>query len=324
MRARIVGTGLAAPKEVRTSCEVAARLGVDEDWILERTGIRERRLAGEDEATSDLAVAAGAGALAAAGLGPDRIDLLILATSTPDHLLPPTAPMVAHRLGLRVPAFDLAAACSGFLYGLALADRWLRAGGQGVLLIGANVLSRRVNWEDRNTAILFGDGAGAVALVADQGPAGVLATHLDANGALWDKILVPAGGSRQPITPECLAARQHLMQMPRGKDLFRHAVTHMAAAARTALAAADLSPAEVDWFIPHQAGIRLMGQVGRELGIPPERTVVNVDRYGNTSAASIPMALHEAVADGRIQRGHRLLLAAVGGGLTAGAAVIQW
>lgn len=322
----IAATGAAVPAAVVRSEELEARLGLEPGYILRRTGIRERRVAGPGEATSDLAVAAGAQALAAAGCPPDRVCLLVLATSTPDHLLPPTAPQVAHRLGIRAPAFDLAAACSGWIYALAVAACYLRCAppGAAALVIGANVLSRRVNWQDPHTAPLFADGAGATVLHRGPGLAALRSLWLDADGSAWDQIYIPAGGSRQPLDAGALAQGLHLMRMARGPALFRDAVHRLAGAARQALAAAGLEAAQVDAFIPHQANGRLVAAAAEALGIPPERTVVNVDRYGNTSAATIPLALHEAACQGRLRPGHRVLLAAVGAGMTAGAAVLEW
>lgn len=328
-RCQIAGTGSAVPATVLPSARIEESLGLEPGWIAARTGVRERRVAGPEEATSDLAVAAGAMALQRAGIDPGAVRLLLLATSTPDHPLPATAPQVAHRLGLRAAAFDLAAACSGFLYGLELADRWLRADGAAdpgaALVIGANVLSRRVNWRDRNTAALFGDGAGAVVLrLGEAAETGLLTTWLTADGSRWQRVYIPAGGSRQPLTAEALAEGLHLMQMERGPDLFREAVRMLADAARAALKQCELRTADVDHFIPHQANARLIAEAARLLGIAPERTVVNVDRYGNTSAASIPLVLHEAALTARLRPGDLVLLAAVGSGMTAGAAVLRW
>jgi 3-oxoacyl-[acyl-carrier-protein] synthase-3 len=322
----VAGTGIGLPAAVLTSAALETRLGLEPGWIERRTGICERRIAGADQAVSDLAVDAARAALA--GADPSDVSLLVLATSTPDHPLPATAPAVASRLGLRVPAFDLAAACSGFLYGLTLGARWLAgapAGRGGVLVIGANVLSRRVNWRDPKTAPLFGDGAGAVLLrTAPRGGSGLLAVRLASDGGAWRDVHVPAGGSRTPLTPERVARDEHLMVMPDGSQLFRRAVRAIVDSAAEALGAAGLRASDVTWFVPHQAGSRLIRSCAEALGIPPERVVSNVARYGNTSAASIPIALHEARCDGRIRPGDVVLLAAAGSGLTAGAAVLRW
>jgi 3-oxoacyl-[acyl-carrier-protein] synthase III len=326
---RVAGTGLYAPATVVTSAALEAELGLTPGWIARRTGIHERRIAAPDEAVSDLAVAAGRDALAAAGVAPADVLLVVLATSTPDHVLPPTAPALASRLGLTAPAFDLAAACSGFLYGLSLAGHWLAGpaarAGSAALVIGANILSRRVNWRDRKTAPLFGDGAGAVVLRAEPGGrAGVLGLHLSSDGSAWRDVFVPAGGSRAPLTREALERGEQFMVMPDGGQLFRRAVRALVHSGEQALRAACITAPEVDWFVPHQAGSRLIRAGAEGLGIPPERVVSNVARYGNTSAASIPMALHEAVSAGQVRAGQLVLLGAVGGGLTAGAAVLRW
>jgi 3-oxoacyl-[acyl-carrier-protein] synthase-3 len=305
------------------------RLGLEPGWIARRTGIEERRIAAPDEAVSDLAVAAGQEALSAAGVSPADVVLVVLATSTPDHVLPPTAPAVAARLGLMSPAFDLAAACSGFLYGLVLASHWLAGpaaqAGSAALVIGANILSRRVNWRDRKTAPLFGDGAGAMVLrTAPAGRRGILGLHLSSDGTAWRDVFVPAGGSRAPMSRDALDRGEQFMVMPDGGQLFRRAVRALVHSGEQALRAACLDANDVDWFVPHQAGRRLIGAAADGLGIPLERTISNVTRYGNTSAASIPMALHEAVMAGRVRAGDLVLLGAVGGGLTAGAAVLGW
>ncbi|HEU4587929.1 MAG TPA: beta-ketoacyl-ACP synthase III [Gemmatimonadales bacterium] len=325
----IAGTGLYAPRTVLTSATLEERLGLEPGWIARRTGICERRIAAPDEAVSDLAVAAGRDALDAAGVSPADVLLVILATSTPDHVLPPTGPAVAARLGVTSPAFDLAAACSGFLYGVVLASHWLAGptahAGSAALVIGANILSRRVNWRDRKTAPLFGDGAGAVVLRAAPGERrGILGLHLASDGTAWRDISVPAGGSRAPVTADALERGEQFMTMPDGAQLFRRAVRALVHSGEQALNAACLGARDLDWFVPHQAGTRLIQAGADGLGIPAERVISNVARYGNTSAASIPMALHEAVIAGRVRTGDLVLLGAVGGGLTAGAAVLRW
>lgn len=337
----VAATGMYVPRRVLASAELEQRLALDAGWIVARCGVAERRLAAPEEATSDLAAAAARSALEAAGMAADDLDLLVLCTSTPDHPMPPTAPLVLARLGARRAAgFDLAAACSGFLYGLTVADALIRAGRAGrVLVVGANVMSRRVDWDDRETAVLFGDGAGALLLVpaepapatsaapgtaaAPSGPRGLLATRLYADGSAAGLFLVPGGGSREPLTPEGLAARRDRMVM-KGAPLARRAVRTMARLLREALAEQGLAAADLDWLVPHQANLRLIQALARELSFPMERVVVNVDRYGNTSAATIPIALHEAAADGRLRPGHLVGLVAFGGGLTAAAALLRW
>jgi len=322
-RAAVLGVGAALPAHREPSAETERRLGLPPGWIVQRTGIRERPLVGPDEATSDLAVRAGAAALAQAELSPERIGLLLLATSTPDHLLPPTAPVVAHRLGLKhAGAIDLAGACSGFLYALALADGYVRLQRTCVLVIGANVLSRRTNPDDPKTSALFADGAGAVVLGPSEGSRGIVACWLGADGSCWDDLYIPAGGSRRPLTPERVARGEHLMYMKDGRALFRRAATGMAEAGRRVLQQAGLDLDDVAWWIPHQANLRLIEEARRQLGMPEARTVNLVDRIGNSSAATIPLAL--ALEAHRFAPGDLLLLTAVGAGLLSAAVLIQW
>ena len=322
-RAAVLGVGAALPTRREPSAETERRLGLPPGWIVQRTGIRERPLVGPDEATSDLAVRAGAAALAQADLPPERIGLLLLATSTPDHLLPPTAPVVAHRLGLTCAgAIDLAGACSGFLYALALADGYVRLQHTCVLVIGANVLSRRTNPDDPKTSALFADGAGAVVLGPSESPRGIVACWLGADGACWDDLYIPAGGSRRPLTPERVARGEHLMTMKNGRALFRRAATGMAEAGRRVLQQAGLGIDDVAWWIPHQANHRLIEEARHQLGIPADRTVNIVDRIGNSSAATIPLAL--ALEAHRFAPGDLLLLTAVGAGLLSAAVLLQW
>jgi 3-oxoacyl-[acyl-carrier-protein] synthase-3 len=321
---------MAVPSAVLSSAELERQLGLAGGWIERRTGIRERRIAPPGQAVSDLAIAAAESAIQDDGLDRRGITLLVLATSTPDHPLPPTAPFVADRLGLRVPAFDLAAACTGFLYGLGVAARWLAArswsgDGDAALVIGASVLSPRVNWADRTTAPIFGDGSGAVLLRADTPTtSGILAISLGSDGSHWRDIHIPAGGSRQPVTQEAIEAGELFMRMEHGDRLFRRAVQALEESARRALDMAELETGDVEWYVPHQGGARIVARSAELLGIPPDRVISNLACYGNTSAASIPIALHEAAQDGRIRDGDVLLLAAAGGGLTSGAAVVRW
>ena len=323
---RIASVGHAVPDRRVTSAELEVQLGLEAGWIERRTGIRERRQAAPDEATSDLAVRAGAMAFRNAGSVGSPVGLLLLATSTPDHLLPPTAPLVAHRLGLsHCGAIDLANACGGFLAALALGHSYCVTQRCTVLIIAANVLSRRINPADPITAALFADGAGAMMLT----PSGdsendILALHLDSNGAHYGQIVIPTGGSREPTTVDSMGLGRHWMQMERGPDLFRLAVRSMVRAGEVALQSAGLTSAEVDWWIPHQANVRITREVGDRLGIGAERTISIVEEYGNSSAASIPLALSLAVADGRIRAGQRLLCTAAGAGLVEAGALIRW
>ncbi|MDP9329821.1 MAG: beta-ketoacyl-ACP synthase 3 [Actinomycetota bacterium] len=323
----IVGVGSALPEHRVASAEIEERLGLEAGWIERRTGILERPIAGPDEATSDLAVRAGTRALTDAGVPPAEVGLLLLATSTPDHPLPPTAPAVAHRLALSsAGAVDVAGACAGFLYGLVLGDAYRRLSESPVLVIGANVLSRRTDQSDPSTAALFSDGAGAVVLGHDRTGAdrGIRGSWLGADGSLSDGVVVPAGGSRIPLTPDAVARGEHLMKMKNGASLFHDAVRAMAEAGEGALKAAGWTPDDVDLFVPHQAGHRLMAGSARLLGIGPERIYEVVEHTGNSSAATIPIALAEADRSGRLAPGDRLLLVAVGAGLVSAGVAITW
>jgi len=325
IRARIIGTGAYLPERRLTNQELERTVDTSDRWIVERTGIRERRIAAPEEATSDLAAAAGRQALSASGVAASSLELIIVATATPDMLFPSTACLVQERLGAKQAfAFDLSAACTGFLYALAVADQYIRAGTyRTVLVIGAEVLSRMVDWTDRTTCILFGDGAGAAVLQADRGERGILSTHLHSDGALWDLIHIPGGGSRRPPSAETLADRMNFVKM-KGSETFRVAVRALEEVAREALAANHLSTEQLALVIPHQANLRILQAVADRLGVPAEKVMINVDRYGNTSAASIPIALDEAVRGGRVKPNDLLLLEAFGAGLTWGAAVVRW
>ncbi len=318
---RIRGTGSAIPENGTSSSDLEARLGLESGWIARRTGIDRRPVAAADEATSDLAVRAGEAALEKGGVRADHVGLVLLATSTPDHLLPPTAPLVAHRLGLRAGAVDLAGACSGFLYALVLASHWVDASEQAALVIGANILSRRIDPSDPATVALFSDGAGAVVLSPDH-PTGLLGTYLGSDGSTYGAMGITAGGTREPITPESLKNGANLMRMRRGAALFKHAVHGMADAGKEALKQAQLAASGIDWWIPHQANARIIQDTGAILGIPPERTINVVGKYGNSSAATIPIAMAE-VAD-RFKAGEKILLTAAGAGLVTAGAVVRW
>jgi len=312
---RIVGTGSYLPARVVTNDEFARRLDTTDTWIRERTGIVERRIADESQASSDLALEASRSALAAAQLAPADIDLIIVATSTPDYVFPSTACLLQAKLGIRnCPAFDVQAVCSGFVYALATADRFIRSGmNRRALVVGAEVFSRIMDWNDRATCVLFGDGAGAVVLAAADQP-GIHASVLHADGSYADILSVPGNvcGGRITGSP--------YLQM-QGNQVFKLAVKVLDEVARETLKACDMSVADVDWLIPHQANVRILEATARKLGLPRERVVVTVDRHGNTSAASIPLALDEYVRAGRIRPGHRVLMEGVGGGFTWGAAL---
>ncbi len=321
-RARVVGCGAALPTRRVTNAELAQTIDTSEEWITQRSGIRERRIAGEGEKTSDLAIAAAQAALTRAGMNGSDLDLIVLATTTPDQTFPATAVRVQAALGMtKGAAFDVQAVCSGFVYALSVADSMIRIGQvQTALVIGAETFTRLLDWTDRSTCVLFGDGAGAVVLQAVKaeggaGGPGILSTHLHSDGRYQD-ILCTDGGPSSTGT----VGRVRMD----GREVFKNAVINLAAAAAEALAANGLSSAEIDWVVPHQANKRIIEEVGRQLNLPKEKIVLTLDRHGNTSAASIPLALAEAVNDGRIKQGDLVLLDAMGGGLTWGSALIRW
>ena len=320
LRSQIAGCGAYLPERVVTNEELAQRLDTSDAWIRQRTGIGERRIAAEGELTSDLAVCAARRALQSAGMSGSDLDLIVLATATPDQTFPATATKVQAQLGMkRGSAFDVQAVCSGFIFALATADNALRLGqARTALVIGAETFSRILDWQDRGTCVLFGDGAGA--LVLNAGPAvpasrGILSTHLHSDGAQHDILYVDGG-------PSSTGTAGHLRM--EGREVFRQAVHHLSAVVDEALAANGLTSADVDWLVPHQANTRIIDAVGRRLGLSPEKTVVTIERHANTSAASIPLALEEAVRDGRIRPGHLVLMEALGGGLTWGASIARW
>ena len=317
---RVAGTGRYLPSAVVTNADLATRVATSDEWIRSRTGIRQRHVAADDEQTSDLALAASREALAAAGIAPEHVDLIIVATTTPDIIFPSTACILQEKLGAHGgAAFDVQAVCSGFVYALALADRMLAGGmAKNALVVGAEIYSRILDWNDRGTCVLFGDGAGAVVLNAvSGGPSGrgVLSTHLHSDGRHHDILYVDGGPSS--------TGTAGLLRME-GREVFRQAVQHLTDAVEEALAANGLRGSDIDWLVPHQANTRIIDAVGRKLGLPPGKTVLTIERHANTSAASIPLALDEAVADGRIRPGHLVLMEALGGGLTWGAAVARW
>jgi len=321
----ISGTGAALPERVLTNADLERMVDTSDEWITTRTGIRERRIAEASETLSKYAVEAGRRALKAAELSPEAIDLIICATVTPDRPMPATSCTIQHQLGCsRAAAFDLAAGCSGFIYALAVADQFVRSGAcQHVLVVGAELLSKYLDWKDRSTCIIFADGAGAVVLSRRQGEGGLLSFKLHADGALADFIHVPAGGTALPTSVETVRERKHYIRM-RGNETFKLAVRSLEDVSREVLEARGLTAADVHLMIPHQANRRIIDAVGSRLGVPPERVYINIERVGNTSAASIPIALDEAVARNLIHRGDRLLLSAFGAGLTWAAALFEW
>ena len=323
---RIIGTGSYAPAKVLTNADVEKLVETSDEWIRTRTGISERRITTEDEATSDLAYQASLRALEAASVDPADLDMILVATITPDMPFPSTACILQDRLkARRTAALDISAACSGFVYGLAVADGLLGLGSmRTVLLVGAESLTKIVNWKDRNTCVLFGDGAGAVVLRAGEGERGILSTHLFADGAKGSLLMMPGGGSRHPLSQRALDEGLVAIQMANGNEVFKGAVRAMEDAALTALKHNHLDVGDVDLMIPHQANLRIIDAVRKRLGLSEDRVCVNVQRFGNTSAASIPLALDEAVRGGRVKAGDLILLCAFGGGLTWGSALIRW
>lgn len=325
IRAEIIGTGSYVPETRMTNKDLEGKIETTDAWIVERTGIRERRIASKDEAASDLAFQAARKALEAAQVAPEEIDLIVLATSTPDMFFPSTACIVQDKLkATRAAAFDLSAACSGFVYALAVGEQYIRSGTyQKVLVIGTEIMSRLINWTDRTTCVIFGDGAGAVLLAPSASESGILSTHLHSDGSLWDLICVPGGGSAIPPSEKMLAEQLNTIKM-KGNETFKVAVRSLEDVAWEALRANDFLPSDVSFLVPHQANLRIIRAVADRLQLPMERVVINLDRYGNTSAASIPLALDEAVREGRIKKGDMLLFLAFGGGLTWGASLVRW
>ncbi len=319
IRAVISGTGSALPKRCVLNAELAEMVDTSDEWIVERTGIRMRYIAGEGETTASLATDAARAALAAAGRDARDVDLIVLATATPDQTFPSSATKVQHALGAGdCVAFDVAAVCSGFLYALQVAENMIRAGtARCALVIGAETFSRILDWEDRATCVLFGDGAGAIVLEAEEGDGtrGVLASKLHADGAFNDLLFVDGGPSTTGTVGK--------VRM-KGREVFRHAVSKLAAVMEEVLATAGLTAADVDWVVPHQANVRILDATAKKLGLDPAQVIVTVDFHANTSAASVPLALDTAVRDGRIKRGDLLVLEAMGGGFTWGAALVRF
>ncbi len=322
-RSVVMGCGGYLPTRIVRNDDLAKIMDTSDSWIVERTGIKQRHVAADGEKTSDLALAAAQSALAASGMKPSDIDLVILATTTPDETFPATAVRVQAALGITAgAAFDIQAVCTGFVYGLAIADNFLRVGqARSALVIGAETFSRILDWQDRGTAVLFGDGAGAVVLRAEPAPdatkpRGILSTHLHSDGRYHDALYVDGGPSSTP-------GRVGVVKM-NGREVFRHAVEKLSSVVEEALLANGLTSDDIDWLVPHQANRRIIDGMARKLGFGSDRVVVTVDRHANTSAASIPLALWEAASDGRLKPGDLVLLEAIGGGLTWGSSVIRW
>lgn len=326
-RTRITGTGSYLPEKVLTNADLEKMVDTNDAWIVERTGIRERHLAAPEQATSDLALIAAQRALVAAKLGPEDLDMIVFCTVSPDQIMPSAACTLQTKLGARqVMAFDLSAACSGFIYGLSVADQFIRTGKQKhVLVVGAEVLHRYVNYKDRETCILFGDGAGAVIVSrAEEGDESqVMSSHLQSDGSLGDLFLLPAGGSAMPLSQHVLENDLQYYRM-KGREIFKNAVRTMTQRCQESLDACGMTIEQVDWLVPHQANIRILDAVAHYFGIPSEKVIINLHETGNTSAATVPIALDEAIRDGRIQRGHNVLLTAFGAGLTSGSLMLRY
>ncbi len=319
--ARIIGTGGFLPEKILTNADLEKMVETSDQWIIERTGIKKRHIAAENETTCDLAEAAARRALDAAGIAATDLDLIIIATTTPDRVFPSTACLLQQRLGVQgCPAFDVQAVCTGFIYALAIAEKFIRSGStRRALVIGAETLSRITDWTDRGTCVLFGDGAGAVILEASEEP-GILSTHLHADGQYKDLLTVPFGISQGY---DKVQAGSAFMKME-GNEVFKVAVNTLGDIVDETLAANQLEKSDIDWLVPHQANIRIIAATAKKLKMPMERVVVTVAEHGNTSAASVPLALDVAVRDGRIKRGDTLLLEAFGGGFTWGSALVRY
>jgi 3-oxoacyl-[acyl-carrier-protein] synthase-3 len=326
LRSRITGTGFYVPEKVLTNINLEKMVHTSDKWITERSGIKERRIAKHSEAASDLGAKASKRALKSAGLKPNHLDMIIVATVSGDMVMPSTASILQDRLGAKhAAAFDLNAACSGFIYGLSVADSFIKARNfQKILLVGVEVFSKFVDWEDRATCILFGDAAGAVVIEATEEKRGIMSTHIYSDGRFWELLyLPPGGGSRFPASKESLRKRQHYIKM-KGNETFKMAVRTLEKLVIETLKANKLKPSDLSLLIPHQANLRIIQAIAQRLNLSMDKVVVNIDKYGNTSSASIPIALDEALKTQRIRNGDYILLEAFGGGFTWGSALIKW
>ncbi len=323
--ARITGWGMYVPETVLSNQDLEKMVDTSDDWIYRRTGIRERRIAAPDETVSTMSVAASRAALEVAGLEPADLDLIIVGTSSPDYLVPTAASLIQHHLGAeRAAAFDLRSGCTGFVYGLAAGTQFIATGMYDrVLVIGAEIISKFIDWQDRNTCVLFGDGAGAVVLQPSEEPTGLLSCSLGSRGADYDAVFMPGGGSRSPFSQEVLDRGWHRIKMD-GQRVYKFAVSRPTEVAAEVLEKAGLSPADISLLIPHQANARIVRSICKRLSLPEEKVLLNIHKYGNTSAASIAIALCEAAQEGRIQSGDHILLLGFGAGLTWAVAVLRW
>ncbi len=324
-RVSITGTGSYVPEQILTNKDLEKIVDTTDEWIVSRTGMKERRIAGPGQATSDLAAEAARRALADAGVEPDKVDMIVVATITPDLPFPNTACLVQHKIGAgKAFCMSIEAACSGFVFAIETARHYVASGAvETALVIGAEKMSAILDWKDRSTCVLFGDGAGAAVLQAREATRGIISTVLGSDGSLSELLLVPAGGSRLPTSAETLAQRLHYLRMS-GREVFKHAVTNMCRAGRQALERAGMEPADVKWVIPHQANMRIIQAISDRFHVPMDRFVINVERYGNTSGASVGIALDEAVRDGRIRKGDVVMFIVFGGGFTWGAMLLEW
>src|SRR3954469_7662233 len=324
-QSRILGTGAYAPERVLTNHDLEKLVDTSDEWISERTGIKQRHIARDDESASDMALVAARRALETAGLSPSDLDMIIVGTISGDVPMPACAAYLQHKLGAGpIPSFDVSAACAGFLYAMSIADQFVRTGAhKHILIVGVELLSRLVDWQDRTTCVLFGDGAGA----AGVGPAtgdgrGILSTRLYTDASLTESLCIPAGGSREALTAEGIGTKRDKVKMV-GKDIFKAAVRNMTQASRDALETAKMPTDSVRWVVPHQANLRIIAQIAERLDIPMERFIINIERYGNTSSASIPIALDEGIRDGRIKPGDPVLMCALGAGISWGSALVR-
>ena len=325
LRAKIVSTGSFVPKNRVTNHDLEKKVDTSDEWIIERTGIRERRIAIKSQASSDLAYEASVTALKKARIKAKDLDMIIVATVSGDMPFPSTACLLQNRLdATNAAAFDIGAACSGFIYGLSIAESFIKSGAKKrILLVGVETLSRFTDWEDRTTCVLFGDGAGAAIIEPSADDSGILSTHIHSDGSLWDYIQVPAGGSRIPCSKESVEKRLHFISM-RGNETFKVAVKTLESIALETLEKNNLKVSQLTLLIPHQANLRIIQATAKRLGLPMEKVMLNIEKYGNTSAASIPIALDEALSAGRIRTGDYIMLEAFGAGLTWGSALIRW
>jgi 3-oxoacyl-[acyl-carrier-protein] synthase-3 len=325
INAAITGTGSFAPSRILTNLDLEKMVETSDEWITTRTGIKERRISENGTGASDLALEASRLALGEAGLAPEQIDLILLGTVTPDYILPSTACVLQDKLGAKnAGVLDIVAACSGFIYGLSIASAFIGMGQyKNVLVIGVETLSKIVNWEDRNTCVLFGDGAGAAVVSATSEERGILGTFLSGDGSLANLLHIPVGGGKTPLTRENFDLKQHYISM-QGNEVFKSAVRAMDSAARHIIQEAGLSSEDIDLLIPHQANIRIIEALAKRLKVPMDKVYVNIDRYGNTSAASVPIALDEARKRGAIKEGSKTVLVAFGAGFTWGSAIVKW